>query len=117
MPAPVVHPRAQGFRGVALALRPSVCQNGGWHSADDSADGPGGERPNLRSSHGLGNRPGSLDTVISAVIVAAPRGLALVYGECQPAQPTQSMHEGTKMKIRPLQDRLIVKRVAEENKT
>src|SRR4029453_7015939 len=27
------------------------------------------------------------------------------------------MNEGTKMKIRPLQDRLIVKRVAEENKT
>src|SRR5262249_61070210 len=118
MGAPAVHLRPQGFRGVALALGRSVCQKWGWHSALDSAGRRARWNEKAPSFTRVTDRQGRLDRWIPAVIVRRAEGSGTRPVRVpNPRNQPQPMHEGTKMKIRPLQDRLIVKRVAEENKT
>src|SRR3954462_3635560 len=55
--------------------------------------------------------------LLSARLSVSAQQVGVLTGTVSPPEPTPERRSRRTMKIRPLQDRLIVKRVAEENKT
>src|SRR6516165_7852809 len=106
----------QQFRALGLAVASGACQRPGWQSGSSSARSDSFGEPKVESIPEVQTSPRPLDSDRSAVIVRRAWGLALTHVECQSRSSISFDSSGASnpMKIRPLQDRLIVKRVAEE---